>query len=204
MGKNDKKNGRKNGFFFVKRGVIEEKDRDVYVYGSELLISESICTLLVVCISLCTGKLVETVIYLFTYIMIRVYAGGYHASSHRNCIMIFNLGYVGVLYIMEILQYFGILKLLDILTLVATIIIFGMAPIEDLRKPLDEEEKFIYREKSRKRVLLFFLFVIIMNRIFPQLKGKLCYGSIAICEISLLLLVGNIKNRRLIYHRKMM
>ena len=105
---------------------------------------------------------------------------------------------------MEILQYFGILKLLDIPTLVATIIIFVMELIEDLRKPLDEEEKFIYREKSRKRVLLFFLFIIIMNRVFPQLKGKLCYGSIAICEISLLLLVGYIKNRRLIYYRKMM
>lgn len=59
-----KRTAEKMAFFFVKRGVIEEKDRDVYVYGSELLISESICTLLVVCISLCTGKLVETVIYL--------------------------------------------------------------------------------------------------------------------------------------------
>ena len=35
-------------FFFVKRGVIEKEDKDVYIYGSELLISEIICTLLVI------------------------------------------------------------------------------------------------------------------------------------------------------------
>lgn len=79
-----------------------------------------------------------------------------------------------------------------------------MAPIEDLRKPLDKEEKYIYRKKSRKRVLLLFLFVIIMNRIFPQFKGKVCYGAIAICEVSLLLLVGYIKNKRVIYHKEIM
>lgn len=191
-------------FFFVKRGAIEKEDKDIYIYGSELLISEIICTLLVVVISLCTGKFIETVIYLWSYIMLRVYAGGYHASSHRNCITIFNLCYIGVLCIVEALRYFDILKLLDIVTFIATIIIFSMAPIEDLRKPLDKEEKYIYRKKSRKRVLLLFLFVIIMNRIFPQFKGKVCYGAIAICEVSLLLLVGYIKNKRVIYHKEIM
>ena len=34
-------------FFFVKRGVIEKEDKDVYIYGSELLISEIICTIVV-------------------------------------------------------------------------------------------------------------------------------------------------------------
>lgn len=204
MGENDKKNSRRNGIFFVKRGAIEKEDKDIYIYGSELLISEIICTLLVVVISLCTGKFIETVIYLWSYIMLRVYAGGYHASSHRNCITIFNLCYIGVLCIVEALRYFDILKLLDIVTFIATIIIFSMAPIEDLRKPLDKEEKYIYRKKSRKRVLLLFLFVIIMNRIFPQFKGKVCYGAIAICEVSLLLLVGYIKNKRVIYHKEIM
>lgn len=79
--------------FFVKKGVIEEKERDVYTYGSELLVSETISMLLVLSIGLYVGKILETVIYLFTYIVIRVYAGGYHASSHRKCITIFSICY---------------------------------------------------------------------------------------------------------------
>lgn len=61
------------------------------------------------------------------------------------------------------------------------------------------KKKDIYRKKARKKVLLLFLFAIIVTRIFPTLKDKVYYGLIAICEIALLLLVGYIKNRRLIY-----
>lgn len=202
MGENDKKNSRRNGIFFVKRGVIEKEDKDVYIYGSELLISEIICTLLVIGISLCTGEFIETLIYLFSYMSIRVYAGGYHASSYSNCITIFNLCYVGVMYVMKIIQLLGLLKILELITFGAIMIIWKLAPVEDLRKPLDEEERYIYRKKARKKVLLLFLFAIIVTRIFPTLKDKVYYGLIAICEIALLLLVGYIKNRRLIYYRK--
>lgn len=159
-------------FFFVKRGVIEKEDKDVYIYGSELLISEIICTLLVIGISLCTGEFIETLIYLFSYMSIRVYAGGYHASSYSNCITIFNLCYVGVMYVMKIIQLLGLLKILELITFGAIMIIWKLAPVEDLRKPLDEEERYIYRKKARKKVLLLFLFAIIVTRIFPTLKDK--------------------------------
>lgn len=134
-------------FFFVKRGVIEKEDKDVYIYGSELLISEIICTLLVIGISLCTGEFIETLIYLFSYMSIRVYAGGYHASSYSNCITIFNLCYVGVMYVMKIIQLLGLLKILELITFGAIMIIWKLAPVEDLRKPLDEEERYIYSYK---------------------------------------------------------
>lgn len=103
---------------------------------------------------------------------------------------------------MKIIQLLGLLKILVLITFGAIMIIWKLAPVEDLRKPLDEEERYIYRKKARKKVLLLFLFAIIVTRIFPTLKDKVYYGLIAICEIALLLLVGYIKNRRLIYYRK--
>lgn len=42
-----KKSAEQMVFFFVKKGVIDEEVKEVYIYGSELLISEMICTLLV-------------------------------------------------------------------------------------------------------------------------------------------------------------
>lgn len=190
--------------FFVKKGVIEEKERDVYTYGSELLVSETISMLLVLSIGLYVGKILETVIYLFTYIVIRVYAGGYHASSHRKCITIFSICYGGVLCTIEMLYHFKSLDILCIVTFVAIIIIFLLAPVEDIRKPLSREEVYIYRKETRKRVLLLGIFAIILIRIFPQLKDEISYGLLAICEISLLLLVGYIKNKRLFYQKRMM
>lgn len=31
--------------FFIDRAVIDESDRDIYLYGSELLVSEVLCTI---------------------------------------------------------------------------------------------------------------------------------------------------------------
>lgn len=102
------------------------------------------------------------------------------------------------------LYHFKSLDILCIVTFVAIIIIFLLAPVEDIRKPLSREEVYIYRKKTRKRVLLLGIFAIILIRIFPQLKDEISYGLLAICEISLLLLVGYIKNKRLFYQKRMM
>lgn len=52
-----KKSAEQMVFFFVKKGVIDEEVKEVYIYGSELLISEMICTLLVMGIGLYAGVL---------------------------------------------------------------------------------------------------------------------------------------------------
>lgn len=197
-----KKSAEQMAFFFVKKGIIDEKVTDVYIYGSELLISEMICTLLVIGIGICTGKFIETLLYLASYMPIRIYAGGYHATSHRNCTVIFNLCYVVIFFIVDKLLSLKLDYIIYILSIGSGFIIAILAPIEDLRKPLDEREKGVYGEKAKKRVLLLLLFAIIMIWLIPQWKEKICYGMSAVCEIAILLLIGYIKNRVLLNCKK--
>lgn len=74
--------------FFIERAVIDESDRDIYLYGSELLVSEVLCTIVTLGIGIFIGRFMKTIFYLLIYTMIRVYAGGYHAMSHKMCITI--------------------------------------------------------------------------------------------------------------------
>lgn len=193
-----KKSAEQMVFFFVKKGVIDEEVKDVYIYGSELLISEMICTLLVMGIGLYAGKFIETLLYLASYIPIRIYAGGYHATSHRNCTVIFNLCYIVIFFVVDKMLSLKLDHILYILSIGSGLIVIILAPIEDLRKPLDEREKYIYGEKAKKRVLLLLLFAIIIAWLIPQWKEKICYGISAVCEIAVLLLVGYTKNKILL------
>jgi len=193
-----KKSAEQMAFFFVKMGIIDEKVKDVYIYGSELLISEMICTLLVLGMGLCTDKFMETLLYLASYMPIRIYAGGYHATSHRNCTVIFNLCYIVIFFIVDKILSLNLDYIIYILSIGSGLIIAILAPIEDLRKPLDEREKYIYGEKAKKRVLLLLLFAIMIIWLIPQWKAKIFYGMAAVCEIAVLLLVGYIKNKILL------
>lgn len=190
-----KKSAEEMAFFFVKKGIIDEKEKDVYIYGSELLISEMICTLLVIGIGICTEKFIETLLYLASYMPIRIYAGGYHANTHRSCITIFNICYVILFFIVEILLGLNYIHIIYILAAGATFVIFILAPIEDMRKPLDEKEICVYKKKAQKGVLILYLFAIIVSCAVPELREEICYGMAAVFEIAMLLIIGYIKNK---------
>lgn len=66
-------------------GVIEEEDAEIYVFGLEQLITDvlEISSLLV--LGLLLGELAGCLVFLASFMAIRVNAGGYHASTPLRC-----------------------------------------------------------------------------------------------------------------------
>lgn len=180
---------------FLKKDIIEKEDLEIYIYGSELLISEIIGTLLILGIGVVFEKFFKTILYLFVFTIIRVYAGGYHAPSHRTCITSFSLLFVGVLIITEWIFKRKVDILLVIGTIVSVGIIFLFAPVEDHHKPLDRYEVNEFKRKARMRSLLLSVFVVLMYIIFPEFQDEALYGMVAICQIAFFLIVGYAKNK---------
>lgn len=181
--------------FFINKEVINEDDRDIYLYGSEILVSEVICTTITLGIGLFLGRFIKTVLYLLIYTLIRVYAGGYHAMSHKMCITIFNVLYVFLLIITELLFRFNLSNILCLGTIIAMVIIVVLSPVEDSRKPLEEYELRSYRLRARIRTVFCGVIVTSLYIFFPFVKDEMGYGMIAICEVALLMVIGYIKNK---------
>lgn len=181
--------------FFIGREAINEEDRDIYLYGSEILISEILCTMITLGIGLFLGCFIKTIIYLIIYTMIRIYAGGYHAMSHKMCITIFNVLYVFFLAIVELTFYLKISGILCFSTIISVLIIYRLAPVQDPRKILDEFELEKYRNKARRRTIFSGICVILTYFFIPFAKDEMGYGMIAICEVALLVVIGYIKNK---------
>lgn len=184
----------KIGGTFVKRSIIKEEDIKVYTHGLELMLSELISSILVITIGITMGKTMEVLLYLVTFTCIRVYAGGYHASSYRNCITIFCVCAYFIFVLTGWMHQMRSLEVIAVALIIADIIIFLLAPVEDRRKSLDRQERRRYQNIARKEVLIASVIFLAAFYFFPFWRDEISYCMAAICEIAILLVVGYAKN----------
>lgn len=65
--------------------VIEEADRELYVYGFFILLSQGIYFCLTALFGFLFGTLWENIVFYIMFSILRGYAGGFHASSESTC-----------------------------------------------------------------------------------------------------------------------
>lgn len=128
---------------------IYEKDKiGIYKYGFELLISTALNMLGIFIIALSTGTLLGAVFFCLAFIPLRLSAGGYHAKHHWSCILGFNAIFTGFVLLNKyvIAEYAFPYALAAIA--VSSLLIWTLAPVEALNKPLKATQRVQQRERS--------------------------------------------------------
>jgi accessory gene regulator B len=172
--------------------IIKPEDRELYAYGfwqGAILIFNFITVVIIGC--LC-HMLWQIVIFMLAYGVLRPVAGGYHAKTQRNCYIfsiLLLLVVLGLLYWFPWNPVFGIFA-----AVVATCIVFLLAPVEDENKPLDEIEQVVYKRRSRW-VSLALLSTTIILMVLGKLKIAYCI-SVAIMATAIMLALGKLKNMK--------
>ena len=129
---------------FVLYGESADDDVDIYAYGCEAIISSIVNIGVAMMISFIFGRVLEGIIFMAVFALLRRYTGGYHADTHFKCIVTFNtiLVFALVLVSMESRLEPSFLNS-NILTAsiasISLIGIFAMAPVENENKPIDKE-----------------------------------------------------------------
>lgn len=179
---------------FVEKSIIKSDERSVYTCGCGLMISEFISTSIVLIMGVGMGKSIETVIYLITFTGIRIYAGGYHAGSYNRCIITFSVSSFIILTLVDWIICEGAIHYLMWLMVLADIVIFILAPVEDYSRNLTCTEKTKFKKISRIIVGVISIVTIATYYWIPPWRDEVSYVVIVICEISILLIVGVMKN----------
>lgn len=170
-------------------GIINE-DPEVYVYGSELVISSFLGIFLSLLSGLLFGNFLETLLFLILFILLRRYTGGYHAQTHFNCILGTNL--LSVLLNIIIHMRFSIKNIL-FLAILNGIIIFFLCPIPN-RLIHSIHPKSYYKVQSIKFVIAYLLIAIISLYHLPSFTLTLSH---VINTVSLLIILEVIKNEKI-------
>lgn len=189
----------KAAIYLIKEKIIKADELDVYRYGIELCVSQSIATFLLFGIGLITRYFVETFIYYIIYTFLRIYAGGFHASCYRNCNIIYLAVYIFIIIFIECSDKNIIVIPLFIGLLIANCIIIFLAPVPDINKKLEPQEYIKYGNTVKRLLILDDFFIVFTYLFIPRLQDEILYGIAAVCEIAILLVIGYVKN--IFYHK---
>lgn len=135
--------------FFCANNIIGKEDAPIYAYGIELILATIVNTLVVFLIGILIGRFAETAIFLVTFAILRSFTGGYHASTHFKCLLVFIASFLFNMSILWILPSNGILLFSILASFMGLLFIFLFAPVEHANKPFADKEKQKYKSKSR-------------------------------------------------------
>lgn len=127
--------------FMAKEDTIS-RDEDVeafYRYGIEITISSFLNIFLVVMLGVITGHLYDSFAYLFSFIFIRSFTGGYHAATYFRCNLLMCVTFMLVILFASVIDFS--LALFSVIGFVSIIVIAILSPIENVNKPIDNRKR---------------------------------------------------------------
>lgn len=171
---------------------LNEKEKiSVYCYGLQIIINTLISFLLVIVIGIFIGKPIYSLFYLFSYCSIRLWAGGYHASSNEKCIFLFALFFIGSVVGTAVIAWNKVISLLCLV--MENILLLFLAPIGTKENPIPTS----LTNKMKKRAVLSSLLVSCLIMIQNDSKMAM-YGLFGSLWVTLLVVFGKILKELLV------
>lgn len=175
--------------WLIIKGFANEEEKEIIEYGLYQGFLMLINILTTFFLGFIFNVFWQSIIFLISYMLLRTYAGGYHANTKNRCYILSVVIMIICFFLInnfELTMKFGVL-----LSAISGILIFTLAPVANDVKPLEEVEVKIYKNKARKIFVIEFAIAII-----AEMLGKnSIFGTIvlSISTTSILLALGYLK-----------
>lgn len=132
----------------IASNVIGADEKEIYTFGAEVLISYIINLLTIIVLGLALSAAMEGLVFLSSYALIRMYAGGYHASTFGRCYALSVV--IMVVALMFAVYLFPCVGIEIIIALMAAsgIGIYAIGPVDNKNRKISQTEKKAYRQKT--------------------------------------------------------
>jgi len=170
---------------------FDDEKKEVVIYGLSQLLTGIFNLITILVIGIAYGMPIQAVIFTITYILLRIYAGGYHADTPVRC-YVFSV--VMIMLVLSGIKWIKLSKLLYLmLSIVCSLFVFFLSPVDNVNKRLDDKEYMIYGRMARVIVTLELILILV----FYQLNARdICIAiEYAIITMCMMLVLGKVKNR---------
>ena len=177
-------------FLLIKNKVLDIEQRDVYVYGIEVILLNSIIIPVFLILSLLFNTMINFWAYLIFFLPLRTFSGGYHADTSERCLILSAIMYVlsiAVTRAFPLLYQNLYWKIAGIISLLVIVI---MAPLISENNPLTTTQR------TRNRIVVYILLVFDLAFFILSCNYKLEIASnelVFIVFAASLLLLGKFK-----------
>ena len=140
--------------WLVKAGAIPQEDATLYEYAAYSLMFNVIPICLIVVIGSFLGMLLEGVLMIAPFILLRKFSGGFHLHSSIVCLLssitLLSLFLLAIRYVMQAKLY----VIYSILVFFSTIFICVLSPIDSEDRKLSDKERKAFGQAARLISLL--------------------------------------------------
>ena len=172
--------------FFVSNDLIKNEDKELYEYAVNIILSSLIHIATVMIIGLCFNLFIESLVFYFSFIAIRKFAGGYHAKTPVRCYAFSVISSIIMLCLIKYANSVGNIftYLLIIFELLCVVLIILMSPLDTEKHQLNSYEKKWY--KTLAVLISVCIFIISLFCVLTELRN---IGYSLICGVIMSTLV---------------
>lgn len=125
--------------YIIKSGAISEESYAIYQYGFQIGLEMGSCFLFSLGIALYLHMIPQFLVFTSVFMLLRTYAGGLHLNSYLGCFICSTAVQTITLLINS--QYTMVFPASWGIILISTALILKNAPVENINRELDAEEK---------------------------------------------------------------
>lgn len=152
--------------YLIDEGIVSISEKKLYLYSMEQLIQFYINIILTILIGIIFGLIYESVLFNLIYIPLRQCVGGYHAKTPKGCYIQSFLLVIIILSCIKYMDCTGIKSLIAVLFSITFILI--KAPVENVNKPLNDNEIINLKRKTKTIIVIESCFCIIAYFVLSQ------------------------------------
>lgn len=173
--------------FLLKNKAIEQEEREIYIYGYEVIISTFMDIAALLIIGIFCHRVCETLVFIVVFVSVRQYTGGLHACTKAGCVFITTMSLCISFMLNTFMINSGFIAVYCVIAcLLAFMTAIWRAPVENVNKPLDKEDKVRYKKVSIGIITFYTVIIGIFLYVKPFYAVNI---STVLLEICLLMII---------------
>lgn len=177
-------------FLLIKNKIADIEQRDIYIYGLEVILLNAVLMIVFFIISLLCGEMLNFLAYILFFIPIRTFSGGYHAETSERCFILSTIMYGVSIAVLKCLPMLHTSSLWRSAGIISILIILTFSPLINKNNPLNE------KQKKRNRIIVCLLLIFDLAFFILSCKYTSFFAANELFFIILdavLLLIGKLK-----------
>ena len=170
----------------------KEEKEEIIRYGLERIKSTCIMTLVTLLLGCIFQVFFQSIIFLVCFIVLRKYAGGYHADTQNRCYVISTVIFAVALLAIRYMSDGNDNEIFILLQSVNFILLYFLVPVDNKNHRLEQWEKEKYGKKARIRIGC--MYVLYLSLHFGAIYSIAVAVGMANVIVGGCVIAGEIKN----------
>ena len=178
----------------IQVGSVKEEQRDVYEYGLEILLADIGYLIIFLLFATVTGTMLQSLFFLVGFILLRRFAGGYHANTYTKCHIMFLINQMIFTAIIKLVPEHFYFALIISLVSISLVVIWMLAPVDNNTRRFIKNEYNIFRRKSRIYSVVILIMTVTVLFFSKFYSVYICY-TLGLFSAACSIIAGSIQRK---------